>query len=61
SAVTAGMILMLNVWSGKRTGVVPYNNSAIAEVHKCMELIGFCETRWRMAGVLWDILSELAS
>ncbi|KAJ7864940.1 fungal-specific transcription factor domain-containing protein [Mycena leptocephala] len=60
-AITAGMILMLNVWSGKRTGVAPHNNTAIAEVHKCMEVIRLCETRWQMAGVLWDVLSELAS
>ncbi|KAF7328632.1 Zn(2)-C6 fungal-type domain-containing protein [Mycena sanguinolenta] len=33
SVFTSGMILLLNVWSGKRTGLPPHMNSAITEVH----------------------------
>ncbi|KAJ6609592.1 fungal-specific transcription factor domain-containing protein [Mycena sp. CBHHK59/15] len=58
---TAGVILGLNVWSGKRTGLAPHMNSAINEVKKCMRVLRVCEQRWQMAGLYWDILNELAS
>ncbi|KAF8213001.1 fungal-specific transcription factor domain-containing protein [Mycena galopus ATCC 62051] len=58
---TASVILLLNVWSGKRTGLAPHMNSAIAEVHKCMEAIRLLESRWQMAGAYWDILNALAN
>ncbi|KAJ7085250.1 fungal-specific transcription factor domain-containing protein [Mycena epipterygia] len=58
---TAGVVLLLNVWSGKRTGLAPHMNTAITEVHKLMQAIRVCESRWQMAGLYWDILNELAS
>ncbi|KAK7028680.1 ABC transporter transmembrane region 2-domain-containing protein [Favolaschia claudopus] len=36
SVFTSGVILLLNFWSGKRTGLPPRLNSAISEVQKCM-------------------------
>ncbi|KAF7296234.1 Zn(2)-C6 fungal-type domain-containing protein [Mycena chlorophos] len=60
-AFTAGLVLLLNVWSGKRTGLPPHMNSAIFEVHKCMRSIRVCEGRWQSAGLFWDLLYELAS
>ncbi|KAJ6556980.1 fungal-specific transcription factor domain-containing protein [Mycena vulgaris] len=61
SLTTAGVVLLLNVWSTKRTGLAPHMNTTITEVHKCMEAIRVCEERWQMAGLSWDILNELAS
>ncbi|KAJ7629572.1 fungal-specific transcription factor domain-containing protein [Mycena rosella] len=58
---TAGIVLLLNVWSGKRTGLVPDPTREIANVHKCMEVVRACEDRWQSAGLLWDILYELAA
>ncbi|KAJ6608498.1 fungal-specific transcription factor domain-containing protein [Mycena sp. CBHHK59/15] len=58
---TSGIVLLLNVWSGKRTGLVPDPSREIANVHKCMEVVRVCEERWQSAGLLWDILFELAS
>ncbi|KAJ7779436.1 fungal-specific transcription factor domain-containing protein [Mycena maculata] len=58
---TAGIVLLLNVWSGHRTGLAPHMNSTIDEVHKCMRAMRVLETRWQMAGMFWDILSELAN
>ncbi|KAJ6467063.1 fungal-specific transcription factor domain-containing protein [Mycena vitilis] len=58
---TSGLILLLNVWSGKRTGLVSDTHREMVNVHKCMEGIRFCENRWQVAGTLWDILAELAS
>ncbi|KAJ7101279.1 fungal-specific transcription factor domain-containing protein [Mycena belliarum] len=58
---TSGIILLLNVWSGKRTGLVPDPSREIANVHKCMQVVRLCKHRWQTAGLLWDILHELAS
>ncbi|KAJ7701732.1 hypothetical protein B0H16DRAFT_1640447 [Mycena metata] len=58
---TSGLILLLNVWSGKRTGLAPQMNSAIPEVHKCMAMMQVCEKRWQVAGLFWDILYNLAT
>ncbi|KAF8142796.1 fungal-specific transcription factor domain-containing protein [Mycena galopus ATCC 62051] len=56
---TSGLILLLNVWSGKRTGLPPHMNSAITEVHKCMATIRVCEELWQTAGLCYDFLHEL--
>ncbi|KAJ7732363.1 fungal-specific transcription factor domain-containing protein [Mycena maculata] len=58
---TSALVLLLNVWSGKRTGAMPDPSREIAYVHKCMEVLRLCEDRWQNAGLLWDVLSELAS
>ncbi|KAJ7456061.1 fungal-specific transcription factor domain-containing protein [Mycena latifolia] len=58
---TAGVVLLLNVWSAKRTGLAPHLNTALSEVHKCMRAMQVCEARWQMAGLFWDVLNELAS
>ncbi|KAJ7776347.1 fungal-specific transcription factor domain-containing protein [Mycena metata] len=58
---TSALILLLNVWSGTRTGLPPQMNSAITEVHKCMESIRLCEKRWQSSGLSWDLLYNLAA
>ncbi|KAJ7169255.1 fungal-specific transcription factor domain-containing protein [Mycena crocata] len=58
---TSGILLLLNVWSGKRTGLVQESSRDIENVHKCMEVLRLCEQRWQAAGLIWDILAELAS
>ncbi|KAF7288615.1 Zn(2)-C6 fungal-type domain-containing protein [Mycena indigotica] len=57
----AGVVLLLNVWSVKRTGLPPHMNTAVDEVKKIMAAIRVCEARWQMAGLFWDILAELAN
>ncbi|KAJ7758453.1 fungal-specific transcription factor domain-containing protein, partial [Mycena maculata] len=59
-AFTSGIVLLHNVWSGKRTGLPPEMNTAITEVHKCMACLRVCEKRFQIAGVFWDLLYELA-
>ncbi|KAJ7495520.1 fungal-specific transcription factor domain-containing protein [Mycena latifolia] len=58
---TSGIVLLLNVWSGMRTGLVPDPSRELANVHKCMEVVRICEERWQSAGLFWDILYELGS
>ncbi|KAF8143483.1 fungal-specific transcription factor domain-containing protein [Mycena galopus ATCC 62051] len=61
SVFTSGLILLLNVWSGKRTGLPPHLNSAITEVHKCMATVRVCEELWQTAGLCYDFLHELTT
>ncbi|KAJ7631325.1 fungal-specific transcription factor domain-containing protein [Mycena polygramma] len=58
---TSGIILLLEVWSARRTGLRSDSSRELALVHKCMEVLRVCENRWQSAGLLWDILAELAS
>ncbi|KAF8557065.1 hypothetical protein OG21DRAFT_1435731 [Imleria badia] len=60
-AFTAGIVLLLNIWGGKRSGLSTDPSKEMADVHKCMGLLKSCESRWHTAGRLWDILYELAS
>ncbi|KAJ7352000.1 fungal-specific transcription factor domain-containing protein [Mycena albidolilacea] len=57
----SGVVLLLNVWSGKRTGLAPDPSREMENVHKCMEAVRLCEDHWQTAGLMWDILSDLAS
>ncbi|KAJ6458029.1 fungal-specific transcription factor domain-containing protein [Mycena vitilis] len=58
---TAGIVLLLNMWSAKRTGVPPQMNTGIAEVQKCVQAMRACESRWPMAGFYRDLLTELGN
>ncbi|KAF8972340.1 fungal-specific transcription factor domain-containing protein [Flammula alnicola] len=58
---TSGIVLLLSIWGGKRSGLSTDPNQEMADVHKCMQVLRISETRWHSAGRLWDILYELAS
>ncbi|KAF5342022.1 hypothetical protein D9611_002055 [Ephemerocybe angulata] len=58
---TSGIVLLLSIWGGKRSGLSTDPNKEMADVHKCMRVLRSCEKRWHSAGRLWDILYELAS
>ncbi|KAI9000492.1 fungal-specific transcription factor domain-containing protein [Trametes punicea] len=58
---TAGIVLLLNIWGGKRSGLSTDPSKEMADVHKCMKMLRLLEPRWHTAGRLWDILYELAS
>ncbi|EMD31523.1 hypothetical protein CERSUDRAFT_119740 [Gelatoporia subvermispora B] len=58
---TAGIVLLLNIWGGKRSGLATDPAREMADVHKCMKMLKAMEPRWYTAGRLWDILYELAS
>lgn len=61
TAFTSTVILLLNIWSGKRSGIAPYPRREVEDVQRCMGVLKASEGRWASAGRLWDILSELAS
>ncbi|KAF5374528.1 hypothetical protein D9615_009070 [Tricholomella constricta] len=58
---TAGLVLLLNIWGGKRAGLSTDPSKEMNDVHKCMQALRRCESRWHSAGRLWDIMYELAS
>ncbi|KAJ8081012.1 Gypsy retrotransposon integrase-like protein 1 [Marasmius tenuissimus] len=60
-AFTSGIILLLNIWGGKRSGWSNDPDKEMAEVHKCMKCLRDCEGQWVGAGQTWDILYQLAS
>ncbi|KAJ7339068.1 hypothetical protein DFH08DRAFT_812460 [Mycena albidolilacea] len=45
----------------RRSGLLSDPKREIANVHKCMDVIRLCESRWQLAGMLGDVLGELAS
>ncbi|KAI0052329.1 hypothetical protein FA95DRAFT_1601990 [Auriscalpium vulgare] len=59
-AFTAGIVLLLNIWGVKRSGVAIDPVKEMTDVHKCMEVLKDAEGRWHAAGRLWDVLYELA-
>ncbi|KAI0351792.1 hypothetical protein OH77DRAFT_1498379 [Trametes cingulata] len=61
SLFTAGIVLLLNIWGGKRSGLSTDPAKEMADVHKCMKMLKELEAHWHIAGRLWDILYELAS
>ncbi|KAH9847217.1 fungal-specific transcription factor domain-containing protein [Lenzites betulinus] len=61
SLFTAGIVLLLNIWGGKRSGLATDPAKEMADVHKCMKMLKMLEAHWHTAGRLWDILYELAS
>ncbi|EEC00059.1 hypothetical protein MPER_00082, partial [Moniliophthora perniciosa FA553] len=61
AAFTAGVILLLNIWGGKRSGLSIDPVREMSDVHKCMQVLDECQKRWHMAGRTWDIMYELAT
>ncbi|OBZ66208.1 hypothetical protein A0H81_13860 [Grifola frondosa] len=58
---TAGIVLLLNIWGGKRSGLTTDPAKEMADVHKCMKILKALDSHWHTAGRLRDILYELAS
>ncbi|KAI0360889.1 hypothetical protein OH77DRAFT_1393127 [Trametes cingulata] len=56
---TAGLVLLLNMWGGKRSGLS--NASAAADVQKCISMLRLLESRSRTAGKILDFLTSLYS
>ncbi|RXW18057.1 hypothetical protein EST38_g7793 [Candolleomyces aberdarensis] len=55
------VILLLNIWSGKRTGFAPNPRREMEDVQRCMDMLRASERRWAAAGRFLDLLTELAS
>jgi len=60
SLFTSGIVLLLNIWGGTRSGLSTDPAKEMADVHKCMKILKVLEPRWHLAGRFWDILRELS-
>ncbi|KAF9020649.1 hypothetical protein BDZ89DRAFT_1138498 [Hymenopellis radicata] len=58
---TSGLVLLLSLWGGNRSGTSIDRSKGMEDVHKCMNWIKRLETRWHYCGRIWDVLYELAS
>ncbi|KAG6853776.1 hypothetical protein C0991_001487 [Blastosporella zonata] len=61
TAFISAVVLLLNIWSGKRSGVAPHPQRELHDVQRSLNLLKACERRWCSAGRYRDILLELAS
>ncbi|KAJ7632685.1 fungal-specific transcription factor domain-containing protein [Roridomyces roridus] len=60
-AFTAAIVLLLNMWSGRRSGF-PYNpGKELDDVYKCINLLARAEKRYLAAGRFNDIIHRLIS
>ncbi|KIP05402.1 hypothetical protein PHLGIDRAFT_60579, partial [Phlebiopsis gigantea 11061_1 CR5-6] len=58
---SAGIVLLVSIWGGKRAGLVIDPQKGMEDVHKAMRMLKSIEPRWHTAGRIWDIMYELAS
>jgi hypothetical protein len=55
AAFTSGIVLLLNIWGAKKSGMQNDPVKQMADVHKCMQHLKDIETRFRAAGRLWCV------
>jgi hypothetical protein len=58
---TSAIVLLLNIWGGKKSGLVLDSKKEMADVHKCMRVLKSIENQIYTAGRICDVLTELAS
>ena len=46
SLFTAGIVLLLNIWGGKRSGLSTDPAKEMADVHKCMKMLKLLEPQY---------------
>ncbi|TFK48796.1 hypothetical protein OE88DRAFT_1737564 [Heliocybe sulcata] len=56
----ACVVILFNIWAGKRSGVSVDPSKEMQEVRKGMLAVQQCEARWHIAGRLYDMLCQLA-
>jgi hypothetical protein len=49
---TSGIVLLLSIWGGKRSGLSIDPNKEMTDVQKCMKTLKAVEQRWRAMGRL---------
>jgi hypothetical protein len=54
---TSGIVLLLSIWGGKRSGLFMDPDKEMVDVHKCMKALKAMESRLPTAGRLWYAVS----
>ncbi|KAK7013653.1 Zn(2)-C6 fungal-type domain-containing protein [Favolaschia claudopus] len=57
---TSAIIILLDLWSKKRSKAAPSRNEDLEHVNNCIDVIRLCAERWQNAAILGDILTDLA-
>ncbi|KAJ7451835.1 fungal-specific transcription factor domain-containing protein [Mycena galericulata] len=55
----SGVVLLLNVWGGRRVGLATDPQKCLQDVETCLRLLQMYELRWQVAGRHHDIITEL--
>ncbi|KAL1679398.1 fungal-specific transcription factor domain-containing protein [Schizophyllum commune] len=55
----AALVLLLNIWTGRQSGLEP-NPKDLEDIRICMGILKSFEARWHGAGRKWDILNGLS-
>lgn len=58
---SSAVVLLLNVFAGRKAGIEPHTSKDMQDVYKAMEMIKRNEDRFQSSGKLWDVLWELGS
>jgi len=58
---TSGIVLLLSIWGGRRSGLFLDPHREMDDVHKCMKALKTSERRLHTAGRLWCAVSSKAS
>lgn len=53
---TAGIVLLLNIWGGKRSGLTTDPSKEMADVHKCMKMLKALEVKYVYCTCLIDVV-----
>jgi len=61
AAFTSGLIIVLNIWGGQKSGLLKNATKEMANVQICLNVLKLGEKRWHLAGRLYDILKEIGS
>jgi len=61
SAFITGIVLFLNLISGKRAGVAVAPDKNLADLDRCLQVLKQIESTWHIAGRFWDVLHGLAT
>jgi len=61
AAFTSGLIIVLNVWGGQKSGLLQNTAKEMANVQICLNVLKEGEKRWHIAGRLYDMLKEIGS
>ncbi|KAK7034648.1 Gypsy retrotransposon integrase-like protein 1 [Paramarasmius palmivorus] len=57
----SAIVLLLNIWGGKRLGITLDPARELGDVYKCLNVLRSYEQRWQITGRLCDIITELIS
>jgi len=57
-AVTAGLIISLNLWGSGRSGLIRDPGKEIKDLQTCLDVLKEAEKRWHIAGRASDMLNE---